>query len=207
MDLIAWQRRARHLAYFTIAYNLLEAAVAITFGWRDGSLALGGFGVDSLLESASAGVVLWRLNVGDGEEAELRETKARKAIGGLLLTLAAGLSLGALLQAWRGAGPSDTWMGVAVSVVSLLVMGFLYKAKRAAADALGSAALREDAFCTLSCMWLSGALLAGSLAFEGFGLQLFDAVATLGMAVLIAREGREAWEGEACHDGCEAHGS
>lgn len=199
-----WTRRARFLAYFTIAYNLVEAAVAIGFGLHDEALSLFGFGLDSLLESAAGGVVLWRLSPG-GHADEARERRATKAIGGLLIALAAALAVGAILEAVSGRGPERTWPGVAVAGVSLAVMGWLYRAKMQAATALNSAALREDAFCTKSCMWLSALLLAGSLAFEGLGLALFDAAASAGMAWLIYKEGREAWEGRACECGDACH--
>lgn len=193
----AWARRARWLAYFSIAYNLVEAGVALGYGLHDDALSLFGFGLDSLLESASAGVVLWHLSAGHAPD-PAREQRATRIIGGLLITLAALLLVGAGLELFSGRGPSQTWPGIIVSSVSLAIMGWLYRAKMQAANALDSPTLREDAFCTKSCMWLSGLLLAGSLAFEGSGLSIFDALASGGMAWLIYREGREAWTGDAC---------
>lgn len=198
----SWARRARALAVFTIAYNALEAVVALGYGLHDEALSLFGFGLDSLLESASGAVVLWRLQAGHAPD-EARERRATKIIGGLLIALALVLALGAVLEAASGRGPRQTWPGIAVAAISLAVMGWLYRAKMQAATALDSASLREDAFCTKSCMWLSALLLGGSLLFEGTGLSLFDAAASAGMAWLIYKEGREAWKGEAC--GCEGH--
>lgn len=191
------------MALLSIAYNLAEAGVALGFGLRDDALSLFGFGLDSLLESAAAAVVLWRLGAGHAPD-EARERRATRIIGALLMALAGLLIVGAVLEPISGRGPSRTWPGVIVAGISLTIMGWLYRAKMQAANALNSPSLREDAFCAKSCMWLSGLLLAGSLAFEGSGLSVFDALASGGMAWLIYREGREAWVGDACS--CEEHG-
>ena len=147
-------------------------------------------------------MVLWRLQAGHAPD-EARERRATRVIGGLLIALAIVLALGAGLEAYAGRGPRQTWPGAIVAIVSLAVMGWLYRAKMLAATALDSPSLRADAFCTKSCMWLSALLLGGSLLFEGTGLSIFDAAASLGMAWLIYKEGRENWEGEHC--GCEGH--
>jgi divalent metal cation (Fe/Co/Zn/Cd) transporter len=196
-------RRARGLALFTVAYNLAEAGVSVAFGLREGSLSLVGFGGDSLIEAASACVVLWRFqSVVSGVE-DARERAAQKMIGTLLCALAAFMAVSAWFS-WRNPSPLEGGQaGIWVALVSLAVMFWLYRAKSACAKALDSRALRADAFCTLSCMWLSGLLLAGSLLLAGTHLRLFDVLTTLGMSWLIFREGAEEYD-DSCDCG-EAH--
>lgn len=188
---------AKALAVFTIVYSLIEGAVAMSFGAHDSVLSLFGFGLDSLLESATGAVVLWRL-AGLDEE---REKKAEKIIGGLLIALAIGLALGAGLELRRGPSPTRGLSSIVIAIASLAVTGWLYRAKIKVARALNSKALLLDAFCTKSCMWLSVVLLVGAAAFEVFGWALFDPIVSTGMAWLIFREGKEAWDNED-HCGC-----
>jgi divalent metal cation (Fe/Co/Zn/Cd) transporter len=187
-------RRAKVLAWFTVIYNLLEAAASIFFGSNDGSLSLVGFGGDSLIEAGSAAVVLWRFQSVVGGKEDEREKAAQKWIGTLLMALGLYLAISATFEFRRGAGPSESAPGIVISLISLAVMGWLYRAKIACASGLKSAALKADAFCTLSCMWLSGLLLLGSALLAGTGLLWFDALTTAGMAFLIVREGFEEYE-------------
>ena len=184
---------AVRLAIFTVGYNLLEGAVSIGFGVADESLALAGFGVDSLIEVGSALLVLWRF------EAELRgrpglplarERRATLAIGVLYLLLAAATLAGAALQ-WRaGAHPATTLPGVVISSISLAFMYFLWRAKTRLAHRLDSAVLRADAGCSLYCIYLSLVLLSGSALFAlAPALWWADAAAAGLLALLVAREG------------------
>ncbi len=199
-DCRAWIARAKALAWFSIVYNLLEALACAWFGAGDRSLSLLGFGADSLVEFASAGVVLWRFHgelagQGSGSHAEHR---AHRAIGALLLALTALLVLGAAAE-WRaGRGPESGTAGMVISVVSLLCMAGLFAFKRRAALVLESPVLKADAFCTLSCMWLGGLLLLGSVLVAATRRPLADALTSLAMAGLIAREGWENWTESAC---------
>ena len=190
-----WVERARALAWFSVCYNLLEAAASGAFGLKEGSLSLLGFGGDSLIEAASAAVVLWRFRevVEEGLE-DAKERRAQKLIGVLLLALALYLTLSSSLALLHGRGPAEATAGIVIALVSLAVMWRLYGAKKAVAEALHSKALRADAFCTLSCMWLSGLLLLGSLLLAGTHLIIFDGVTSLGMAYLIAKEGAEEYD-------------
>lgn len=191
--------RAKSLAWFTVAYNIAEALVSGWFGVKDGSLSLVGFGGDSLIEAAAAGIVLWRFSslVKGGEDR--KEEAAQRWIGVLLMALALYLAISAWFEFRAGKGPERAMPGIWISLVSLLVMGWLYKGKMACATALKSRALKAEAFCTLSCMWLSGLLLAGSALLAGTHLLWFDSLTTVAMAWLILREGMEEYE-EGGHD-------
>jgi divalent metal cation (Fe/Co/Zn/Cd) transporter len=182
--------RARLLAWVTIAYNLVEAALSAWFGARGGSLSLLGFGGDSLIEAISGAMVLWSMAGADPK----REGAAQRWIGTLLLALALYLGLSAWFEFKSGKGPETALPGIAISLASLAVMAWLYRAKTEAALALDNPALKADAFCTLSCMWLSGLLLLGSAVLGSTHLHWFDALTTAVMAFLIAREGAEEYE-------------
>jgi divalent metal cation (Fe/Co/Zn/Cd) transporter len=204
----AWRRRAQGLAWLTVGYNLLEGAVALGFGVKDDSVALWGFGLDSLVEVASGLVVLWRLR-DPGAPCGRRERRATAAIGWLFLVLASGVALGAVRNLLVREVPQTTLPGLVIALVSLSFMLFLWRAKRAAAVALDSAALAGDAACSLACIQLSGVLLGGSLLFRlSPALGWVDAAAALALAGLIAREG---WAGvKAARDpgftgGCGCH--
>lgn len=186
-------RRALALAWFTIAYNVLEGIFAVWFGLAEESVALLGFGVDSWVEVGSAVVVLWRLR-GErgGPLVRERERRATRIIGVLLLVLAVGVAAGAVLQLVSGTHPATTLPGTIIALVSLSFMAFLWRAKLAVARALDSRTLLADAACSRSCLQLSVVLLAGSLVFlVAPVLWWADAVAALALAWLIGREG---WE-------------
>jgi len=186
-----WRRRALLLAWITVAYNLVEGGVSIAFGVGDDSVALWGFGLDSLVEVASALVVLWRLRDLQARATE-RERRATLAIGGLFLLLAAIVTWGSITQLYQRHHPSTTLPGLIISVLSLSFMVFLWRSKLRVARALDSSALASDAACSLACIQLSAVLFAGSLLFWAMpSLGWVDAVAGIGLALLIAREGLE----------------
>jgi len=182
-----WRRRALWLAGLTIAYNLVEGLVSMAFGWADDSIALFGFGADSFIEVASAGLVLWKLM----EHGDLaRERTATRRIGWLFLALGAGVAGGALLQLAGHQHPPTTLPGLIIAALSLSFMVFLWRAKLRTARALDSATLAADAACSRACIQLSVVLFAGSLLFLlAPSLWWVDAAAALVLAILIAREG------------------
>ncbi len=187
-----WVRRAYALAWFTVAFNSLEALAAILFGLEDGSLTLVGFGVDSLIEVASAGLVLWRLHsdLGQGQLSRQREQRATLGIGVLFLLLAGGAAIGAALRLWSHARPATGTAGLVVAAVSLSFMFALWWGKRKAAQALDSSTLEKDAACSMACIHLSVVLLIGSgLMVIAPSLWWVDAVAALCLSLLIGREG------------------
>jgi divalent metal cation (Fe/Co/Zn/Cd) transporter len=190
LDLPRWERRAWALAWTTVLYNLLEGAVSIAFGAADDSVALWGFGADSLIEVASAVLVMVRLRHGFTARATEAERRATLGIGGLFALLAVVVAGGALLQLLRGEHPPTTLPGLVIASLSLSFMVFLWRAKLRAAVALDSAALRSDAACSLACIQLSAVLFGGSLLFMLHpALAWVDAAAALVLALLIGREG------------------
>ena len=192
-----WTQRARLLAGLTIGWNVIEGLVSMAFGLAEASVALFGFGLDSWVEVGSAAVVWWKLTRAPGCATTQRgqERRATRWISGLFLALAAATALGALAQLGAGGHPASTLPSVLISLVSLSLMGALWRAKSAAAAALDSATLRMDAACSLACIQLSGVLLAGSLVFAlAPALWWADGLAALILAGFIAREGWQGWQ-------------
>lgn len=188
---IRWERLALFLACLTVLYNLLEGGLSIGFGWAERSVALLGFGVDSLVEVGTALLVIWRLRGEHGARSNLQlERRGVRVAGLLFLALAAGMAAGSLGQLLRGTHPATTLPGVVIALVSLAVMAALWFAKRRTVQALDSRTLASDLTCMEACMQLSGILLAGSLAYRiAPALWWTDAAAALALAALIAREG------------------
>jgi len=190
--------RGRRLEYLTLGWNLVEAVVAVGSGLVAGSTALVGFGVDSLIESISGGVLLWRLRSGD--EGERREELALRLVGVSFLLLAAWVgweSLGSLLA---GEAPDVSLVGIVLAAVSLAVMPLLARAKRNVARDLGSKALEADSRQTDLCAYLSAILLIGLGLNALLDWWWADAVAALAMVPIIASEGVQAIRGEGCTD-------
>lgn len=195
LDRQRWIRAALALSVATMLFNLLEGLVSIRFGWEDHSVALAGFGVDSLVEVASAALIYWRFRRDRGQEADAgsrKERLATRGIGGMLLALALGTAAGAVPPLLHHAPPGTTLPGLVISAVSLAVMFMLWRAKLRTASALDSPAMRSDAACSLACMRLSSVILLGSLLFwVSPRLWWCDAAAALLIASLIAKEGLE----------------
>jgi len=204
-----WRSRALLLAWLTVAYNLLEGGLSIAFGVAEESVALWGFGLDSLVEVGSALAVLWRLRGDLRARATERERRATLVIGGLFLLLALSVTAGSLHQLLSREHPETTLPGLVISALSLSFMVFLWRAKLRTARALDSAALRSDAACSLACIQLSAVLFLGSLLFMAFpALWWADAMAGLALAALIAKEGLEgirASRGADFSGGCGCH--
>lgn len=186
-------RRALLLSWFTIAYNLIEGAVAIFFGISDDSMALAGFGADSFIEVFSAMLVLWRLRSEAGVSSILstdRERKATLGIGALFVLLASVTAVSAFLQVRNARHPETTVPGLVISLLSLSFMVFLWRAKLRVAEGLDSSTVLKDADCSLACIKLSTVLLLGSLMFQiAHELWWADAAAAALLAVLIMQEG------------------
>lgn len=194
--------RALRLEYLTVAWNLLEGAIAIAAAVAAGSVALLGFGIDSFVESASAGILIWRLRAEarsrDPEGLEQLDRRAHRLVGLSLFLLAAYITFDATMSLWRQERPSPSPVGIALTVVSIGVMVWLARAKRRAAAAIGSRAMQADAFQTTACWWLSIGALGGMGLNALAGWWWADPLAALVMAGIIVREGSEAWRGEDC---------
>lgn len=196
--------RALRLEYLTIGWNVVEGLVAVAAALAAGSVALLGFGLDSFVEMASGSVLVWRLRAErrqGARHAERLDRLALRLVGLSLFALAAWVALDATLALLRHEVPEPSPVGIALTSLSIATMLWLARAKRRAAAALGSRALAADAFQTTACFWLSVVTLAGLGLNALFGWWWADPAAALGMTVLLVREGREAWRGEACSCG------
>lgn len=192
--------RARRLEYLTLAWNGLEAAVALASGIVAGSIALVGFGLDSVIEMASAAILLWRFGAGSERNRERAERRARRLAGGCLLALAAFVAVESLRGLWLRSVPGRSIPGIAIAIAAIVVMPLLGRAKRKLARELGSAALHTDSRQADFCAYLSATLLLGLLLNWLLGWWWGDAAAALLMVPIIAREGVEGLRGKGCDD-------
>jgi divalent metal cation (Fe/Co/Zn/Cd) transporter len=189
------------LEYLTIAWNVVEGVVAVASGVVSGSIALVGFGIDSFIETSSGGILLWRLRAEHGgHDAEKAEQRALKLVGVSFLLLAAYVAFDSIKALIGKEAPQTSVAGIAIAVLSLIVMPWLAHAKRKAAAKLSSAALRADSRQTSLCAYLSGILVMGLLLNALLGWWWADPVAGLCMTPIIVNEGREALRGETCSD-------
>ena len=188
-------RRIRLLVAATIAYNVLEAVVAIAAGTAASSSALIGFGLDSIIEVASAAAVAWQFA---GRDPESREETALRGIAFSFFALAAFVTIDALRSLFGADEAQHSSVGLVLAAVSLAVMPFLSWAQRRAGRELGSRSAVADSKQTLLCTYLSGVLLVGLALNSVFGWSWADPIAALVIAAVAIKEGREAWRGDVC---------
>ena len=193
-------RHGRNLEYLTIGWNSLEAVAAIFAGALAGSIALVGFGVDSVIEVSSGAIILWRLFAGDH-----REKLALKLVGISLVALAAYVGFDAVKSLVLREPPEVTYIGIGIAVLSLVVMPLLARAKRNVARQLNSRAMMADSKQTDICTYLSAILLGGLLFNALFGWWWSDPIAALVMLPIIVKEGIEAMQGKTCCDSGGCH--
>ena len=192
-DRVALIRQAFQLEYMTLAWMTIEALVAI------GS----GISADSLIELASATVLVWRLTVElrNGQAfAENAERTASRIGGALLFALAAYVVASAGWKLWIRQGADFSLPGLIISVLAIPIMYFLSRRKLQLANALGSRALRADAVESITCGWLAFVVVGALLAQLLVGAWWVDALASLGVVWFVVREAQEAWQGEDCCD-------
>jgi divalent metal cation (Fe/Co/Zn/Cd) transporter len=190
LDAIRGRRWVIGLALATIAWNIIEAVVAISAGIAASSIALVGFGLDSVVEVTAAAVVLWQF-LGIVEE---RERMALRLIGASFFLLAAYVAIFAIRDLASGDEPESSAVGIALTAISLVVMPALAVAKRRVGQAIGSPTVIADSKQTLLCVWLSASTLLGLVANAAFGWWWADPLAALAIAALAVNEGREVWE-------------
>ena len=197
-------RRGRMLAWFTIVWNAIEGVAGIAAGIAAGSIALIGFGVDSYVEVFAGSVIIWRLSKERHGEAvsEAAEQRAVRLIALTFLFLAVGVGVESIRRLASGERPDESWFGIGLAVVSLMVMPLLARAKRRVGERLGSRAVTADATETMLCVWLSAILLVGLGANAVFGWWWADPLAALGVVYVAAREGIEHWRAEELDDCC-----
>ena len=212
VDRVRLVRRAKLLARLGIAWHGIEAAVAIGAGIVAGSIALVGFGADSVIESVAGFVLLWRF-AGERASSEDAERRAQRLIGASFFVLAAYVGVEAVRNLAVAAHPDVSYVGIGLSIVTLLTMPALAIAKGRIGDELGSSATKSEGRQNMLCAYLSAALLVGLSANALFGAWWADPLTALLIAGVAVREGREAWQGnsccspaipgdDACSDGC-----
>ena len=199
-------RRGRYLEYFTIGYNSLEGLIAVVAGLIAGSIALVGFGFDSLIEVTSGAVLLWRLRADVNEERRERvEAISLRIVGACFVVLAIYVSYDSIKSLIRQEAPEESLIGILLAAVSLIVMPLLVRAKRKVARAINSGALMADSKQTEICTYLSAILLGGLLLNALLGWWWADPVAALIMVPIIVKEGIEGLRGETCCDEGACH--
>jgi divalent metal cation (Fe/Co/Zn/Cd) transporter len=187
--------RVRWLVAATISYNIVEAVVAISAGAVASSTALIGFGLDSVIEVASAAAVGWQFT---GSDPQARERTALRVIALSFFALAAYVTVESVRSLFGAESADHSTVGIVLAAISLLVMPFLSHAQRRAGRELGSASAVADSKQTLLCTYLSGVLLVGLVLNSLFGWSWADPVVALVIAAVAVKEGREAWRGEHC---------
>jgi divalent metal cation (Fe/Co/Zn/Cd) transporter len=188
-------RRVRLLVSATIAYNVIEAVVAIIAGRVASSAALIGYGMDSVIEVASAAAVSWQFS---GRDPEARERATLRVIAVSFFALAAYVAVEAVRSLIGAEYAGHSTAGIALAALSLAVMPGLSYAQRRAGRELGSASAVADSKQTLLCTYLSGILLVGLLLNSVFGWSWADPVVALIIAAVAIKESREAWRGDHC---------
>jgi divalent metal cation (Fe/Co/Zn/Cd) transporter len=189
----------QRLEYLTIGWNSLEAVIAIGSGLIAGSIALVGFGFDSVIEVTSGAALLWRLRADENPAHRERNEKiALRLVGACFIALALYVAWEALETLLSRSAPERSILGILIAAGSVVVMPILARAKRGVARGLHSAAMEADARQTDFCLYLSVILLAGLLLNAVLGWWWADPVAALVMVPIIGREGVSALRGETC---------
>jgi divalent metal cation (Fe/Co/Zn/Cd) transporter len=204
-DRLTLIREAFRLEWLTIGWMTIEAAVAIAAGVTAGSLVLLAFGLDSVIELASAGVLMWRLSVElrHGQKFSERAERIASRIGGaLLFLLAIYITAAAIWRLWNGTGEEFSWPGFLVALIAIPAMRHLARRKIDIAEKIGSRALRADAMEAVTCGWLSFVVVVTLAAQWLVGAWWIDGVGSLAIVWFLIKEGGEAWSGGECDSCC-----
>jgi divalent metal cation (Fe/Co/Zn/Cd) transporter len=189
------RRRAQLLAGASVTYNVFEAIIAVAAGVAAGSVALIGFGLDSVVEVSSGLIILWQFR---HQLPESRERQAMRLMAFSFFALAAYVAFESVRALFFGGEPEASPVGIGLAAASLLIMPFLSWAQRRTGKALGSNAVVADSTQTLLCTYLSAVLLVGLVLNATLGWGWADPIAGLVIAAVAVREGIEAWRGEGC---------
>jgi divalent metal cation (Fe/Co/Zn/Cd) transporter len=194
-------RRAKALSWVSLAWMTVEGTVAIAAALVAGSVALLGFGIDSAIEGLASVIVIWRFT-GSRRLSEPAERQAQKAVAISFFLLAPYIAQDAIRALAGGDRPSTSWVGIGLSVSSIVVMPMLGRAKQRIGERLGSGATAGEGAQNLLCAYMAAGVLVGLAANAAVGWWWLDPVIALVIAAIAVREGREAWAGEGC--GCAA---
>lgn len=190
-------RRAKLLAWLGVGWHGVEAAVAIGAGAMAGSIALVGFGADSLVESVAGFILLWRF-AASRASSESAERRAQKLIAVSFHVIAAYVGFEAVRTLLGAERPDASWIGIGLAAFTLLTMPPLAIAKARVGEKLGSSATKSEGRQNMLCAYLSAALLVGLGANALFGLWWADPVTAILISIVAIKEGRDSWRGESC---------
>ena len=199
-------RGAKALSWVSLAWMTVEGAVAITAALTAGSVALLGFGLDSVIEALASVIVIWRFT-GDRRLSDQAEQRAQRLVAVSFFLLAPYVAQDAIRALIAGDHPSISWVGIGLSISSLILMPLLGRAKQRIGSGLGSGATAGEGTQNLLCAYLAAGVLAGLIVNAAFGWWWADPVIALGIAGLAVKEGRETWHGEGCCAPSAAPGS
>ena len=200
-DRLRLERQARLLAWGGIAYHFVEFAVALAAGLAASSIALIGFGGDSLIEALAGFVVLW-LFTGARVGSHRAERRAQQLIAGSFFVLAAYVGVESARSLIGGVEPSASWLGIGLAAFTAVTMPLLARVKRGVGQKLNSSATVKEASQTQLCAYLSVALLVGLGANALLDWWWADPLAALVIAAVAVREGVQSWQGTGCCDLC-----
>jgi divalent metal cation (Fe/Co/Zn/Cd) transporter len=189
--------QAKALSWLSLAWMIVEGAVAIAAAFVAGSVALLGFGLDSVIEALASVIVIWRFTGGRRLSPDA-EDRARKLVAISFFLLAPYIAEEALRTITGGDHPSSSWIGIALSIASIAVMPLLGRAKMRIGGRLVSLATVGEGRQNMLCAYLAAAVLIGLVLNAAFGLWWADPAVALGIAALAVHEGLETWRGEGC---------
>jgi divalent metal cation (Fe/Co/Zn/Cd) transporter len=195
----ALERRAKLLAWGGNGWHVVEFGIALGAGIAAGSVALVGFGIDSLIELLAGGVIVWLFSGGRGASQEA-ERRAQKLIAASYAILVAYIAIEASRDLLGSHHPGVSWVGIGLAAFTAPTMPLLARAKRRVGRKLNSSAAVSESSQNMICAYLSVALLVGLLANALAGWWWADPVAALAIAAVAVKEGRNAWGGKSC--GC-----
>ena len=190
-------RRAKALSWLSLAYMTAEGAIAITAAILAGSVALLGFGLDSAIEALASVIVIWRFT-GSRRLSPDAERRAQRLVAISFFLLAPYIAQDAIRALIAGEHPHTSWLGIGLSISSIIVMPLLGNAKHRLGDRLGSGATTGEGTQNLLCAYLAAGVLASLALNATLGLWWADPAVALGIATLAVREGRETWRGGGC---------
>ena len=198
-------KNAYHLSLFTIFYNIAEGLISMILGFKDETLTLFGFGVDSFIEVMSGiGIALMILRIKQNPASSKNEfeIKALKITGTAFYILSIGLIVGIIINIINHHKPETTLWGIIISIISIMVMVWLMKAKKAVGIKLDSGPIISDSNCTKVCVYMSVILLASILIYELTGFAYVDSIGAAGLIYFSISEGKEAFEKSKGKDCC-----
>ena len=190
-------RRAKALSWLSLAYMTAEGTIAITAATLAGSVALLGFGLDSAIEALASAIVIWRFT-GTRRLSEHAEQRAQRLVATTFFLLAPYIAQDAIHTLANGEHPRTSWLGIGLSISSIIVMPLLGKAKQRIGQRLRSGATAGEGTQNMLCAYLAAGVLASLALNAAFGLWWADPAVALGIAALALYEGRGTWQGEGC---------